>query len=73
MQETLTNCVHNPAAIRIPRQNLPIQNKALGTDIPHDFMVKGTTRFWVLPGYVAASLDWVTQHNWTTLQIKELN
>ena len=73
-RQTLENCVN---------QKTPIQNKSLNTDLPHTCLVKGTAftnQFgagaggfsWTLENYTPASLDWVVQHNWSSLKLSAL-
>ena len=62
----------------------PLQNISLNTDLPHLCLVKGTAftpQFgagaggfsWTSDYYTPASLEWVLQHEWVTLQIKPLD
>jgi hypothetical protein len=64
--------VNNPKAIRIPRHLMVIQDKRRNTDLPHDFLIKGSTATFTIERYLPASLDWVVQHKWHTLHLKEL-
>lgn len=49
-----------------------IQDKLLNTNLAHDFLIKGKTATFSIDTYLPASLDWVVQFNWLTLQLKEL-
>lgn len=69
------NPINTPTALCVPITNKRRQDMHTGTYLDHDFKVKGKMLVYdkTFTEYIAASLDWVLQHEWETLRIQEIN